>query len=202
MVLLVVDELSNWFSVGLVGVEHSVLIVDMLFVEIEILSLSSIVELLHDLWKLLVVALWLLQEVNVSVLDLVRAEACFWLLVGKSLNSEVNGLVNWLGWLDASCEKLVLVFCLDWGRFVDRTGLGRRNLACSEFRCDLLLFRRAFISWRSNSWMTVDSLVSLNIFEAFGWSSSSNVHILCIFLYRLTNDISIVRLNLLKPTLS
>ena len=57
MFLLVLGQLIHRLSVGLIGVEQLILLLDMVTVEVEVLSLSPLVQLFHDLGELLVVAL-------------------------------------------------------------------------------------------------------------------------------------------------
>ena len=114
MLLLVLGQLVDRLSVRLVGVEQLVLLLDVIPVEVQVLVLSSLVQLSHDLGELLVVALRLLQEVIVPSLYFIDAQGIS--LLRKLLNCEVNRFVNWLRRPNATrkCVILVLFFHRRW----------------------------------------------------------------------------------------
>ena len=57
MSLLVLGQLVYRHSVRLLGVQEFVLLLDVITIEVEVLSISSLVQLSHNLRELLIVAL-------------------------------------------------------------------------------------------------------------------------------------------------
>jgi hypothetical protein len=121
--LLILDKFCNGILFSLV--QHLVLRVDVLVVEVDILILPSVVELFHDLGELLIIVLTLLEEVGVLLLDffLIHTRSC-WLL--KFANLELNGLAV----LVRAHRGIKLLF--NWGELgLHRrwVGIGTRGLS-------------------------------------------------------------------------
>ena len=143
--LLVLSQLVYRFSIWLVSVQQLVLLLDVITIEVEVLILSSLVQLSHNLWELLVIALRLLQEVIVPSLYLLNAKGVS--LLRKLLNCEVNWFVNRLRRPNAPRKCVILVL------FFHRRWLVGRAISLSNW-CNVFLeawSTLSWVSWRGNS---------------------------------------------------
>ena len=119
VLLLVLGQLVYRLSVRLLGVEELVLLLDMITIKVEVLSISFLFQLSHDLWELLIVALWLFQKIVVSRFDLINSQS--WHLLRKLLYSEVYRFIKGLSRSNAFRELMILVLFFHRGWLIGWT---------------------------------------------------------------------------------
>lgn len=202
-------------------VKHIVLIIDMVFVEIEVLLVSSLVELLDNCWELLVIGLRFSEEVRVLLLDLDCVEG---FLVLEFADWKFNRLVI-SNRSNASSEHFVFVFILlrayffifgacfrHWRNLLSWSLSIGLNLLLSWCNCWVLNRRFSHHLW-VYSLCAISVCVCIISLKGLFWIFNLNfsdislriltyISILSAFCHGLSHKSNIVRLHLGKSTLS